>query len=129
MLTEEKLQNFLDDLRLGKYDDEKYKIVPHSKNMLSVEKLDSEIKITVSVDCIIDPQYCTDFYKWADTNIFKRGKKPVYDDYDKVYSCCCNGESVKISKDLYDSFCSYCTELLEKDRMILRINAEDAFGL
>lgn len=131
MLTEEKLQNFLDDLRLGKYDTDRYKVIPYSENMLAIEKLDTEIRITVSVNHDIDVQYWRDFHKWSDANWLKRFfiKKPVYDDYDKTYNGYHNDEGVTISKNLHDSFCAYCTELLEKDRMIRRINEEDAFGL
>lgn len=130
MLTEEKLQNFLDDLRLGKYDTDQYKIF--SNGHLVIKDLQNDTTLTVWVY-----SYTTEYWnKIVDWN--KHGKiwkifhkEPVLENYTEEYFCTSsiNNNPVKISYFLYDSFETYRKELQEKDKLVERSNIQSSFGL
>lgn len=131
MLTEEKLQNFLDDLRLGKYDNDRYKITT-TYDSLHIEDLQNDTKISITT-FITAPSYFPAYNAWNDHNkIWKLfHKEPIYDNYPKQYTAVMYTfeKEVPISKQLYDSFLTYCKELQEKDRLVQRSNVESSFGL
>lgn len=131
MLTEEKLQNFLDDLRLGKYDDEKYKIFSTNRHLV-IKDLQNDTTLTVWV-YLDTTEYWNEFWDWdKHSKIWKIfHKKPVVESYTGEYFCTSsiNNSPVKISRSLYDSFEAYRKELQEKDKLIERSNIQSSFGL
>lgn len=115
MLTEEKLQNFLDDLRLGKYDSERYNITNWS---------------------IIDKQNKSElvFFLHKEIDAYKKNIFGIYKlvtlKTPKYYIGINNREDdIEVSEELYNSFMSYFTEIEEKDKLAERLNITESFGL
>lgn len=121
MLTEEKLQNFLNDLRLGKYDTEDYVIDPI--RMSIADKNESEVIFSLYIET-----YDYVERKFLPNKSIKL-KTPRYfihvygDDYILDLGM------VQVQFNLYASFQSYFTELEEKDKLVRKLNIKKSFGL
>ena len=130
MITEEKLQNLLDDLRLGKYDADRYKI--SSNGHLVIKDLQNNTKLTVWVYSYTT-EYWNEFWNWnKHSKIWKIfHKEPVLENYTEEYfgTSSINNSPIKISYALYDSFETYRKELREKDKLIERSNIQSSFDL
>ena len=116
MLTIEKLQSFIDDLRLGKYDNERYEITT-----TCVRDLETKTDVYVywykrDHEYIEKKYYIFNKYKWIKLNHPK-------------YFISINNVELEVSEKLYDSYNSYFTEISHKIGLIQRLNTETYFGL
>jgi len=131
MLTEEKLQNFLDDLRLGKYDNERYEITT-GYEAICIKDLHNNTNTWICVGKKSSKKYLDADRKWRKSKIKKFFcKAPNFEDYPFIYIAIVEGleEECEISESLYKSFISYISELTEKDKLVKRSNIESSFGL
>ena len=119
MLTEEKIQKFIDDLRVGKYDNERYEISPNG--YIKDTKTDIEI-------CI---DWYTEAYEWKQVGfwIFKRWKSFKYKEPKYFINIDNTDYPVEVTEELYNSVISYFRELGEKDKLLRRLNIKESFGL
>jgi len=115
MITEEKLQKFIDDLRVGKYDSEKYDV----KNYQILDK-----KTGARIIFYLRKEVS----KWVQTKFLKLWKVIKFDT-PKYYIGINEEPDVEVSEELYNSFYSFFTELEEKDKLIERLNIKESFGL
>ena len=131
MLTEEKLQNFLNDLRIGKYDNERYEITL-SLNTINIKDRDTNTKTFIGVYSKSEKWY-EDYNIWNNRcKLWKwMFKEPEYDNYPLTYFAFVNSPNdiCIISKSLYESFETYRKELIEKDKLVQWSNIESSFGL
>ena len=116
MLTEEKLQKFIDALRSGQYDSDRY-----------------EIERTYVKDLQTNTCVFIGFYK--EDSIYVKKKFYIFHEYKEIklkepkYFININYSSIEVSKDLYKSYKDYFTEIEQKAELVQRINCEKYFDL
>lgn len=121
MLTEEKLQKFIDDLRLGKYDIERYHI--GYDGIITDKQNDTTIIVR--------------YFKKESEFVQMKGIKGFFRKYKyqtiqlekPEYIVYIDDEFLSVSQSLYQSFKSYFDEIQEKDRLVRRLNIKESFGL
>lgn len=118
MITEEKLQNFLDDLRIGKYDSINYKI-ECTYNSLKITDISKDVFVSINVIDGWDYDYKVNLFRKE-----KRSIPPRVNIYGEYYN-----DSFNISDETLYSLKTYINEQREKDKLIDRANIESAFGL
>ena len=120
MITKEKLQNFLDDLRIGKYDNLNYKIrnyLHFSGGTLWITDVSKDIKMRLAISKV-------DEYDHKGLKSVKIGEH-----YEAFIESEQFEETIYITKELFESFHTYMKEVHEQDKLIARTNIEAAFGL
>ena len=120
MITEEKLQQFLDDLRIGKYDSLNYKIknyIHFSGGTIWITDISKDVHIRLVISTI-------DEYDHKGLKSVKIGEH-----YEAFIESGPFEEVICITKELFESFHAYIKELHEQDKLIIRSNIEAAFGL
>ena len=118
MITEEKLQNFLDDLRIGKYDSINYKI-ECTYNSLKITDINRDVFVSINVIDGWNHDYKVNLFRKE-----RRSIPPRVNIYGEHYST-----SVNISDKMLYSLKTYINEQRAKDELIDRANIESAFGL
>lgn len=120
MITKEKLQNFLDDLRIGKYDNLNYRIKNYlfsNGGSFYITDISKDIDLRVAI-------YKIEEYDHKSFKSIKTGEH---------YELCIESgefkEIIYVSEELYNSFYTYMKELHEQDKLVARANIEEAFGL
>jgi len=130
MLTEEKLQNFLDDLRLGKYDNEKYELKAYGAPdcvALNLKDISNNIELYLNL-------YQSKPYKIKEhgfLGLYWATKKKQFVPARAIISYCipAKSKSIDISDELYNSFATYLLEQKEKIKLVEDSNREATFGL
>lgn len=129
MITAEKLQQFLDDLRLGKYDSTNY-IVSCYGSTISIKDISKNVELNVSARKTISKQYDVAYKNYRKKSKIWRKfhKEPKWEDYE-IYIVETVDNYAEISKSLYTSFMTFVKEQQEKDKLVQRANIESAFDL
>lgn len=130
MMTEEKLKNFLDDLRFGKYDTADYKLQAYGVSdcvSLTLENVTNNVILYLTL-------YQSKPYKYVAHRLFgfywESKKKEHVQAYATIsYTFPSKGVSIDISDELYDSFSKYVLEQKEKIKLVEDSNREATFGL
>lgn len=115
MLTEEKLQNLINQLRLGIYNSDRYII---KSNVIIDKETNAKLHI----------YYFVNESEWIQTKIFKRWKEIKYKT-PKYYITIEEIGEVEVSKELYTSYKTYFEEIDQKNRLTERLKSERHFGL
>lgn len=137
MITEEKLQTFLDDLRIGKYDNFNYHIAYRYGGLL-FKDIGKNVSFELQTHSVRIPILTqkSGLSKLLPT----RGKK--YEQtktkfYIKVLSIIDTNtltylpyyQDIQVSEDLFKSWNLYISEQREKEILIFKSNLESSFGL
>ena len=124
MITEEKIQELLDNLRTGVYDTPKHEIECHTRNtgLKEIEIRNNETRLYITISL-----YNYKFKRF----LWKLFRKKVHS---YALICMTNGitcvdEEILISNKLYESFVAYINERIEQDKLIIRSNVESDFKL
>ena len=130
MLTEEKLQNFLNDLRFGKYDNENYKLEAYgAPDCVSLTLKNTSNDVTLYLNLYQSKPYKYTYHRLF--GFYWETKKKEYVSAHAVikYSIPTKETSINISDKLYDSFAAYILEQKEKIKLVEDSNREATFGL
>ena len=131
MLTEEKIQKLLDDLRFGAYDTCDYTVscsIAHNCGLLTLKDLKKKV-------CLHIRFYGPDKFIFVTKTIFGipftvKKNKPQKATAQWVGDNSWNStEEIEISNDLYDSLYKFAAEQTEKSKLLDITNIETAFDL
>lgn len=124
MMTEEKIQELLDNLRTGVYDTPKHEIECHTWNTgskeIEIRNNETHLYTTISLhNCKFKR------FLWK---LFRK-KVHSYASIRMTNGITCVNEEILISNELYESFVAYINERIEQDKLIIRSNVESDFKL
>ena len=130
MLTEEKIQKLLDDLRFGKYDTPNYSLECRAvKDCGSLCLKDLKNKTELFIRFYKSSKYTLrtivifgQFYHWK-----KHKRKPAQVEVFFANNLPC--EIITISDELCNSLHTFAKEQLEKDKLLAKNNVETTFNL
>ena len=139
MITEEKLQKLIDDLRTGVYDTDRYKIEVYTGCMY--HDSDCEFQITDNQTGTYIDVYCWEYEQALET-VVEKPKCKLFSTKSEVHTVKTKKtfeirisgpyffeEVQDVSKKLFKSFMSFVAERLQQEELISRSNIESSFGL